>query len=96
MNARVPQGATGMVQPLDEIAVDSEFNGDKAVDRLATEAMTQNPDHFLTGKVTANEKRIRLYQMDRPASLARYFSPSARYHCRSFVKCGNRLRNSTA
>ena len=78
MNPRVPRGATGMVQPLDEIAVDSESNGDKAVDRLATEAMTKNPDHFLTGKLPASGKGLVLTKcMDRPSSLAR----PARYHC---------------
>ena len=51
----VPPGATSKVQPLD-VAVNSEFK--KAVDRLATEAMTRNPDQFLTGTVTASERRI--------------------------------------
>lgn len=51
----VPPGATSKVQPLD-VAVNSEFK--KAVDRLATEAMTRNPDQFLTGRLTASERRI--------------------------------------
>ena len=45
-------GATSKVQPLDA-AVNSKFK--KAVDRLATEAMTRNPDQFRTGTVTASE-----------------------------------------
>jgi len=51
----VPPEATSKVQPLG-VAVNSEFK--KAVDRLATEAMTRNPDQFLTGRLTASERRI--------------------------------------
>ena len=48
--ALVPPGATSKVEALD-VTVNSEFK--KAVDRPATEAMTRNPDKFLTGKITA-------------------------------------------
>ena len=51
----IPPGATSKVQPLD-VAVNSEFK--KAVDRPATEAMTRDLDQFLTGTVTASERRI--------------------------------------
>ena len=43
------------VQPLD-VVVNREFK--KPIDRLATEAMTQNPDKFLTARLTASEIRI--------------------------------------
>ena len=51
----IPQGATSKVQPLD-VAVNGEFT--KAVDRPAAEAMTRDLDQFLTGTVTASERRI--------------------------------------
>ena len=51
----IPPGATSKVQPLD-VAVNGEFK--KAVDRPATEAMTRDLDQFLTGTVTASERRI--------------------------------------
>ena len=51
----VPPGATSKDQPLD-VAVNSEFK--KAVDCLATEAITRNPDQFLTRRLTASGKRI--------------------------------------
>ena len=80
----VPPGATSKVQPLG-VAVNSEFK--KAVDRLATEAMTRNPDQFLTGTVTASERRIFFTKWTGQAwqDVSRRLRDTI---IRSFVKCG--------
>ena len=51
----VPPGTTSKVQPLD-VAVNSEFKN--SVDRLATEHMAANLESFMSGKITASERRI--------------------------------------
>ena len=48
-------GATSKVQPLD-VTFNAEFK--KSVDRLATEHLSANPEHFMTGKVTAGDRRV--------------------------------------
>ena len=88
MNARphmalVPPGATSKVQPLD-VTVNSEFK--KAVDRLATEAMTRNPNKFLTGKITASERRVFFTQWTGQA-WQEIFRRLRDTIVRSFVKC---------
>ena len=44
-----------MVQPLN-VTFNAEFK--KSVDRLATEHLSANPEHFMTGKVTAGDRRV--------------------------------------
>ena len=51
----VPPGATSKVQPLD-VTFNAEFK--KSVDRLATEHLSTNPEQFMTGKVTAGDRRV--------------------------------------
>ena len=51
----VPPGATSKVQPLD-VTFNAEFK--KSVDRLATEHLSANPEHFMMGKVTAGDLRV--------------------------------------
>ena len=51
----VPPGATSKVQPLD-VTFNAEFK--KSVDRLATEHLSANSEHFMTGKVTAGDRRV--------------------------------------
>ena len=51
----VPPGTTSKVQPLD-VAVNSEFKN--CVDQLATEHMAANLESFMSGKITASERRI--------------------------------------
>ena len=50
----VPPGATSKVQPFD-VTFNAEFK--KSVDRLATEHLSANPERFMTGKVTAGDRR---------------------------------------
>lgn len=88
--ALVPPGATSKVQPLD-VSVNSEFK--KAVDRLVTEVMTRNPDQFLTGKVTASERRIFFTKWVGKAwqDISRRLRDTI---IRSFAKCGIALPTS--
>ncbi|XP_068696877.1 uncharacterized protein [Montipora foliosa] len=51
----VPPGPTSKVQPLD-VTFNAEFK--KSVDRLATEHLSTNPEQFMTGKVTAGDRRV--------------------------------------
>ena len=86
----VPPEATSKVQPLG-VAVNSEFK--KAVDRLATEAMTRNPDQFLTGRLTASERRIFFTKWTGQAwqEISRRLRETI---VRSFEKCGIALPTS--
>ena len=82
--ALVPPGATSKVQPLD-VAFNSEFK--TPVDRQATEHMVSNPALFVSGKLTADDRRILFTKW--------VGQPWQKTSCRlkdtvvrSFVKCG--------
>ena len=80
----VPPGATSKVQPLD-VTFNAEFK--KSVDRLATEHLSANPEHFMTGKVTAGDRRVLFTKWVGTAwqETSRRLKDTV---IRSFVKCG--------
>ena len=80
----VPPGATSKVQPLD-VTFNAEFK--KSVDRLATEHLSTNPEQFMTGKVTAGDRRVLFTKWVGTAwqETSRRLKDTV---IRSFVKCG--------
>ena len=88
----VPPGATSKVQPLD-VTFKAEFK--KSVDRLATEHLSTNPEQFMTGKVTASDRRVLFTKWVGTA----WQETSCRLKdtvIRSFVKCGISLPISSS
>ena len=77
-------GAMSKVQPLDVI-LNAEFK--KSVDRLDTEHLSTNPEHFMTGKVTAGDRRVLFTKWVSTAwqETSRRLKDTV---IRSFVKCG--------
>ena len=80
----VPLGATNKVQPL-HVTFNAEFK--KSVDRLATEHLSTNPEQFMTGKVTAGDRRVLFTEWVGTAwqETSRRLKDTV---IRSFVKCG--------
>ena len=80
----VPSGPTSKVQLLD-VTFNAEFK--KSVDRLATEHLSANPESFMTGKVTAGDRRVLFTKWVGTASqeTSRRLKDTV---IRSFVKCG--------
>ena len=88
--ALVPPGTTGKVQPFD-VAFNSEFK--KSVDRLATEHMIGNQELFISGKPTADDRRVLFTKWVGQA----WQETSRRLReavVRSFFKCGIALPTS--
>ena len=88
----VPPGATSKVQPLD-VTFNAEFK--KSVDRLATEHLSANPERFMTGKVTAGDRRVLFTKWVGTAwqETSRRLKDTV---IRSFVKCGISLPISSS
>ena len=80
----VPPCAASKIQPLD-VAFNVQFK--KSVDRLATEHLSANPELFMSGKVTAGDRRVLFTKWVRRAwqEISRPLKDTV---IRSFVKCG--------
>ena len=80
----VPPGPTSKVQLLD-VTFNAEFK--KSVDRLATEHLSANPESFMTGKVTAGDRRVLFTKWVDTAwqETSRRLKDTV---IRSFMKCG--------